>query len=300
MREWFQRGRWVTPAGLARAVAESDLIFGWFASWHTLFPVLLAQILGRPSVLAVGGYDSANLPAINYGNMRGGFKQWVTGTAMKHSSKLVPFSQFSRREILEHTNLPEERLECVYLGIPLTNAPSARKEQLVITVGNVTRENLRRKGLEAFVRAAACLPDTPFVVIGAWQDDSIHELKRLASPNVQFTGRVDDTRLHEYFARARVYVQPSLHEGFGMAVAEAMLHRCVPVVTRAGALPEVVGDTGVYVDSTEAPVLANAVRHALALDDSWGDRARERIVREFPLARRQERLYQIVDACLAA
>ena len=56
--------------------------------------------------------------------------------------------------------------------------------------------------------------------------------------------------LNDYYRRASVYVQASAHEGFGLSVAEGMLAGCIPVTTRAGALPEVVGDVGIQVDGT--------------------------------------------------
>jgi glycosyltransferase involved in cell wall biosynthesis len=77
-----------------------------------------------------------------------------------------------------------------------------------------------------------------------------------------------------------------------------MRQGCVPVVTRAGALPEVVGNTGVYVDSTDPAVLATGIRHALALGDERRRRARDRILAEFPLARRREGLYTVLREAL--
>jgi hypothetical protein len=69
-------------------------------------------------------------------------------------------------------------------------------------------------------------------------------LRQAASPNVEFLGFVSDEELFSLYARASVYVQASMHEGFGLSVAEAMSAGCIPVVTRAGSLPEVVGDVG--------------------------------------------------------
>ena len=55
------------PAPLARAVARSDLVFGWFASWHTFWPVTLAWLMRKPSVVVIGGFDTARMPEIGYG-----------------------------------------------------------------------------------------------------------------------------------------------------------------------------------------------------------------------------------------
>ena len=67
MRDWRQQGPVVNLPALARAVARSDLVFGWFASWHTFWPVTLAWLMRKPSVLVIGGYDTANMPEIPYG-----------------------------------------------------------------------------------------------------------------------------------------------------------------------------------------------------------------------------------------
>ena len=53
---------------LARAVRRADVVFGWWAHLHTLAPFALARRVGTPTVLVVGGFDTANLPEIGYGN----------------------------------------------------------------------------------------------------------------------------------------------------------------------------------------------------------------------------------------
>lgn len=297
IREWYQRTRFVNFPSLFRAVSQSDLVFGWFASWHTFFPILFARVLKRPSVLVVGGYDTANMPEIGYGSQRGGVKRRVARTTMRTATRLTAFSEFSREETIQNTGIHPDRVVMIYIGAENDGGGTRQqKEQMAITVGNVDRDNLQRKGLEPFVRTAAFLPEVPFVVIGAWRDSAIDHLRAIATPNVQFTGWVNDEKLQDYFARARVYVQASRHEGFGLSVAEAMLQECVSVVTRAGALPEVVGDVGIYLDSQEPSDVAEGLRRALALDESWGRRARERITREFPLSRRREQLYALIDS----
>lgn len=297
--EWYQRSRVVNLPALINAVAKSDLVFGWFASWHTLFPVLAARGLHRPVVLVVGGYDTANMPEIGYGSQRGGMKRWISRMAMHASTILITNSAYARDEVVRNAGIDQGRIQVVYHGLPVHACDVNRaKENLVITIGNVDRDNLERKGLAATVRVAAEIPEVPFSVIGAWRDGAINELRAMAPQNVSFTGWVDDRQLQDYLSRAAVYVQLSRHEAFGMSVAEAMLSQCVPVATRAGALPEVIGEAGFYVDTLDPQAVAAQILHALHADSSWGKRARERIIDEFPLERRRDKLYAILDQVL--
>lgn len=85
---------------------------------------------------------------------------------------------------------------------------------------------------------------------------------------VAFAGRVDDGTLSAAYDRADVLVVTSEHEGFCLPVAEAMA-RLVPVVAyRQGALPEVLGDAGVLLETKDARTLSAAV-HRLQTDDAW-------------------------------
>jgi glycosyltransferase involved in cell wall biosynthesis len=296
--EWDQPIINVVP--LARAIADSDVVFGWFASKHTFLPTLLARWMRRPTVLVVGGYDTANLPGIGYGHQRGGPRRWASRWIMQHTDRLVPYSHFARDEAIRNVGVDGERAGMVYLGLPAPpSLPDRPKERLVITIGDVMRGTLQRKGLVAFVRAAALVPDVPFVVIGEWRDRSIDFLREIAPANVSFTGRVTLEDLHAYMTRAHVYVQASQHEAFALAAAEAMLHQCVPVVTRAGALPELVGDTGFYAESTETEPLAAAIREALDAPIDLGRRAHERIVCKFPLELRRQGLKRVIESVLS-
>lgn len=89
----------------------------------------------------------------------------------------------------------------------------------------------------------------------------------LGEPEVTRTGYIDDARIAALLAGARVLVFPSLYEGFGMPLLEAM-EAGVPVVgLRAGATPETVGDAGVLVEPGDAEAFADAVERAAFDDD---------------------------------
>ncbi len=278
-------------------VKEADVVFCWFASWNSFWALLLAKLLGKPSVLVIGGYDLANLPEADYGQQRGGLGKWVSRLAMKSATRLFTNSYYSQREAEQNAGLPAERVQVIYHGVPdpFLGMPDIAKERMALTVGNVDASNLKRKGLVPFVRTAALLPDVRFVLVGAWKDDSIDYLRSISAPNVEFTGRVIDSELLDYYRRASVYVQASLHEGFGMSVAEAMLAGCIPVVARAGSLPEVVGECGIFTASYVPHDLAASIQTALYALPELRLICRNYILTNYPLERRRKELLELIS-----
>jgi glycosyltransferase involved in cell wall biosynthesis len=295
-------GHWAPLWRVWQAVRRCDVLFCWFASMHSLLPALAGRVLGRPVVMVVGGYDTANMPEIGYGHQRGGLKKYVARAAMTLATRLIANSWYTAVEAVREAGMPAEKITVVYHGIALPmnghrdRRDVARQTDLVLTVGNVDRPNLHRKGLEPFVQAAALLPHLRFVLVGEWLDGAIDDLRAIAPPNVTFTGRLCDAELHDLFGRAAVYVQASAHEGFGMALAEAMAAGCAPVVTHAGALPEVVGDAGVYAASADPAALAAAIEQVLAAGAPLGEVARARTTKCFTLDRRARGLAAAVEA----
>jgi len=294
--ECYLRSRWVNPLSLWKQVKTHDLVFGWFASWHTFLPLMFARLLGKPSVLVIGGYDVANMPEIGYGHQRGGIKKWVSRRTMRFANSLITNSAFSRDEVVRNAFICRQQVHAVYHGVPdpYSALPQGARERIALTVGNVDRTNLWRKGHEPFVRTAALLPDVDFVLAGAWKDDAIEYLRSFASPNVTFTGWLSDQELLNYYCRATVYVQASLHEGFGMSVAEAMLAGCIPVVTEVGALPEVTGEFGVSIAEAKPPIIAQAIAEALSYHEAVRPLIRERILNVFPIQKRGQALERLI------
>jgi glycosyltransferase involved in cell wall biosynthesis len=297
LEEWRQPGRFTNLARLLPMLRRCDLVVGWWASWPTFFPVLLGRAMGKPSLLIVGGFDTASMPEIGYGFQQRGPRRWLSRWVMRAATRLVTNSHYSQREIEANIGFPPERVRVIHHGVPdpYGELPSGERRRMALNVGYVTRANLEIKGMRAFVAAAAELPDVEFVLAGPWRDGAIERLRAGAPPNVRFTGWLERDELDRLFREAAVYVQPSHHEGFGLAVAEAMLAGCVPVVTAAGALPEVVGDAGVQVPSDRPDEVAAGIRAALDAGPDAGARARERVLREFPLEGRRRGLYEAIE-----
>ena len=139
--------------------------------------------------------------------------------------------------------------------------------------------------VEAFAQGA---PDDGLLVLAGDVLDVFHThvpeiraaiLRHDLSSRVIMTGFVPDEDLVFLYSRAHALVSPSLMEGFGLPAVEAMACGTPVISSRAGSLPEVVGDAGVYFDPTDVGSMASAIRAFLSDDDqrdAMARRARER------------------------
>ena len=298
VEEWAQPGRFASPLAVLRAVRRADLVFGWFASWHTFWPFTIAALLRKPSLLVVGGFDTANVPDIGYGYQQGGARKHLARWIMRRASLLVTNSEFTAREAAS-LGLPRDRILVVHHGFAdvIGELPREPREPVALTVSSVGWLAIERKGLLPFVEAAPLAPELRFVLVGELVDGAADLLRELAAANVELTGRVSDEELADWYRRASVYVQASRHEGFGMTVAEAMLAGCIPVVSGAGALPEVVGDVGELLEKPTPGRIAEAARRAHEAPEAERERAR-RVLREFPLEARRRALVGAIERLL--
>jgi glycosyltransferase involved in cell wall biosynthesis len=280
----------------ARAVQICDLVFAWFAGQHSVFAVMLAKALGKPIVLAAADYDLADEPWFGYGSMRGGARARINNLIFRAAHQVMVPSAFSRDLALRNTILRQcpDKLRLVPLGFDWTPAPARPKTGALVTIGGLNAENWIRKGLREFVALSGRV-DVPCYLVGRPSSQQfLNKVLKQAPPNLTVTGYLPDAGLSELLNAAQVYAQLSYMEGFGRSVAEAMLAACVPVVTRQGSLPEVVGECGYYVNYGDADQAYQAVLAALD-DGHLGSRARERVVDCFPLKRRREQIAEALE-----
>ena len=149
---------------------------------------------------------------------------------------------------------------------------------MVVTVGTASEATWRLKGLDVFARCSRLVPDARFVIVGPCPDSAIgRRLRELGGTNLELTERrLSEDEVARVFQRARVAVQLSVRESFGLALAEAMAAGCIPVATRRGFLPDVVGDTGFLVEAGDVTGAAGAIRAALERTDAMAARTRVR------------------------
>jgi glycosyltransferase involved in cell wall biosynthesis len=277
---------------IARAIFNSDLTYSWFASGHSFIAVLMSKILNRRSIVVAGGYDVAFVPEINYGQYTlGKDKRIYADYVLKNADLILAVSKFTEGEVLARAK--PRMVKVIYNGINTDKfVPGREKKNLVITVASGRKNVIKLKGIDAFAKAAEHIPDTRFVVLGLSDNDRNILEAKYPSPNIEFCGYMSQTDLIKCYQEAQVYCQLSYRESFGVALAEAMACGCVPVATERAALPEVVGDTGIYVPYDDEKETEKGIREALISDK--GIKARERVEGRFSGNKRETELLKTV------
>jgi glycosyltransferase involved in cell wall biosynthesis len=282
---------------LMKAVARCDLVLIWFAGGHAFVAMLLSKLLGKRSMIIVGGFDVARVPEINYGRFtQSRIRKFLTKSALQYADRVLVVDPSLKEDAIKNAGIDGHNIDYLPTGYDYKRfVPGRSKENLVITVGIVSHSVIRRKGLDTFVQAAGLLPDTKFLLIGKAIDDSADLLKRSATPNVELTGFVADEELLRYYQRSRVYCQLSAYEGLPNALCEAMLCECIPVGTDRNGIPMAMGDTGFLVPFGDAKATAEAIANALSAPDTRGQNARKRIRELFPASRRERGLLKAIE-----
>lgn len=208
-------------------------------------------------------------------------KKW-TPLAAKKAKKVLTISQFSKSEIIDLYHIHPEKIEVVYPGfnkdlfhakIPLSKQNQIkRKYQLggsyLLYVGTLQP----RKNLSRLIKAFSELdrPRLKLVIGGkkGWFYEQIFDQAKdlKIEDRIIFTGFIPNEDLPGLIRSSRAYVLPSLYEGFGMPPIEAQAVGVPVVVSNVSSLPEVVGDSGIYInDPRSVPSIKNALETVLAL-----------------------------------
>lgn len=273
-----------------------DLTFSWFGSFHAFLAVLFSRIFRKKAIVIAGGYDVVKMPEINYGFLNSKLWKYFALFAFRFCDKILAVSQYSKKEAVENLKLNPDKIEVIYHGFDANSFyPEGEKKNIVLTIGGINSTTFTRKGLKTFIEVSRIVPEVKFVIVGKPDEKFMNKLNLGIDRQTEFTGFVPQDELLRHLQRAKIYAQVSYHEGFGCALAEAMLCGCIPVVTSRAALPEVVGDCGFCVPYGDAGKTAQAIRNAIKDKGDRGKRARERIKKAFPTEERERRLLKALE-----
>ncbi len=197
------------------------------------------------------------------------YHRHVLPQVLKRADAIITISHSSKRDIVACCRLAEERVQVIHLGVDERFVPTEGEEsafarslpeRYVLNIGTLeARKNLPRL-LEAFASARSKGLPHKLLIGGArgWRLSNlagIVERLRLED-DVVFLGFVDDADLPLLYSRAEFFVYPSIYEGFGMPVLEAMACGTPVITANCSSMPEVAGDAALLVDPLDVADLA--------------------------------------------
>lgn len=218
---------------------------------------------------------------------------------------VVVSSEHVRKKVVKRFGLSPERVTVVPGAVDLSRfrhkhaAKRRSSTRYVLFVGSLQpRKNLGVL-LQAWERVARRFREAHLIISGSGGP----VFRKAALPGdlerVRFLGYVPEADLPDLYAGALAFVLPSLDEGFGLPVLEAMACHAPVIAANAGALPEVVGDAGLLVDPRSAAGLAASLEDCLSDSDlrrRLVEKGRER-VNAFSWERSAEKMWEVIDAC---
>jgi glycosyltransferase involved in cell wall biosynthesis len=225
-------------------------------------------------------HDTSTLDCPEYFNPSfARYYSWLLPHLARRVKRIIASSEFTKSRIVELIGVPADRITVIHLGVDKSFSPKTEQDveraksavgielnRYLLTVGSIEpRKNLARL-LDAWALIEPTIPSDLGLVIAGERGRS-HIFRSSDFPSlpkrVFFAGHVDESLLPGLYTGALAFVCPSLYEGFGLPVLEAMA--CgVPVVASSNtALPEILGGAGVYCNPHSVESIADAMRQVL-------------------------------------
>jgi len=194
--------------------------------------------------------------------------------ATQLSALVFTVSDFSKTEIIKHLKISSEKICTVPLGVDpgftLRDNDNKIDKKYILCVGNVKPHKNIKKAIEAFNSISDQIPQYQLVIVG--KSDGFYSpekgLDRILKNNkrITFTGFVSFEELRKYYLEASMLLFPSLYEGFGLPVLEAMAFNLPIAASHRASIPEVGGDAIVYFDPESKNEISEAILSVLSSD----------------------------------
>ena len=205
----------------------------------------------------------------------------LLNTFQKHFSdvpeRYIAVSQSTKKDAMRFWGLRADRVVVIHHGPFVTpKAPRVHfGSNKILIVSDISPRKNHLRLIQAFERVQERSQSPLELVVAGYMRTAIPELeqmlqdiaKRRENVKITFVGYVPDSEVLSLYAQADVFVYPSLYEGFGLPVLEAMACGCPVIASNVSSLPEVVGEAALLVDPYNVEALAQAILTVLQDDE---------------------------------
>jgi glycosyltransferase involved in cell wall biosynthesis len=223
---------------------------------HDLAPLAMPEILGNA--------------------LKRAYAKLLIERSVKQSTSILCVSRFTAEELTQRLRVPAEKVTVTHLGLdanwPHTATRHVEADGLpyLLYVGNVKPNKNLGLLLRAFAKVMDFIPHR-LVLAGrirgfGTNDDAVVRQAETMGERVRFAGEVSDAELIQLYAGASAFVLPSLYEGFGLPLLEAMRLGCPVLCSTAGSLPEVAAGAAMYFDPRSETQLAERLLEVMSTE----------------------------------
>lgn len=257
---------WALPMALRTDRPSADVVF---SPTH-----YIPRFTNLPSVMAIMDVSYLTYPELFRPQDLHKLVHW-TAYSVHHAKAIITISTFSKNAIIEAYHVPEAQVTVAYPALfrEMSGQTAMAKDfakyhlpkRYILSVGTIQPRKNYTQLIEAFSRLAD--HDVALCIVGkkGWMYEDI-----LAAPSkfgvsdrVKFLDFVPDADLQALYGNAECFALPSLYEGFGLPVLEAMVHGITVVVSKTSSLPEIAGKAGIYVDPSDTTSITAGLAQAL-------------------------------------
>ena len=258
-----------------RAPLPVELITGRVDVYHSPDFSLPPTLRNTPTVLTVHDLSFIHHPSSTAPGLRG-YLDVVVPRSVRRATHLLADSQATKDDLIAMYHTPEEKISVLYSGVAASFSPvvdlgalakvrwryGLGERPYVLSIGTLQPRKNHIRLIEAFDRA---LRDSQYNLVLAggkgWMYDEVRAQvsKYELQDRVIFPGFVAEEHLAALYSAADVMAFPSLYEGFGLPVLEAMACGVPVLVSTAPCLPEVAGDAALIVDPQDVSAMAAAI-----------------------------------------
>ena len=245
----------VAPWPLRRALEVDRL-----DAIHFPLSVMLPAVKQPPAATTVLDIQHELLPEF-FSRAELAYRRAVYGATVRRSRLVLTISEHARAELIERYALAPERVRAIHLAVDhdrFTPDPALRREPFLLYPANRWPHKNHARLFAALALVRRERPELRLVLTGSGHEG------QPAPDGVEVRGRVSAEELVQLYRTAAALVFPSLYEGFGMPLLEAMATGCPVASSNAGSLPEVAGNAAALFDPTSAEAIAAGILDALA------------------------------------
>ena len=227
---------------------------------HDVKPLLFPELRARPS-------------------LNRGIEEWLVGDRWKTIDHVITISEHSRQDLLHHVPLRSDQVTVTPLGLDADRfRPADRRREerpyVLCVAGSDPTKNVGCL-IEAFAKISVTVRGRFDLLLAgdvSKRGDIRAAVDRLGlEAETRLVGRISDEELIAHYQQATVFVFPSLYEGFGLPVLEAMGCGCPVICSNLSSLPEVAGDAALLVDPRDSSQLAATLSRVLESPTLQGD-----------------------------